>query len=157
MMKKMILAFGLIGFVTPFVATVVKAETHTVKMLNKDPDDKKKRNVFVPSVLKIKPGDTVKFVAVDKGHNTETIKKMFPDGAKKWKSKISKDFEMTYDKVGIYGYRCTPHYALGMVGLVIVDGKGWDSKLDKMKKLKQSGKAKKVFKELWAKVDALKK
>lgn len=151
------LAFSLFAFATVAIVTSAGAETHTVQMLNKDPANKKKRNVFIPAVLKIKPGDTVKFVSIDKGHNTETIKKMLPEGAKKWKSKISRDFEITYDKIGIYGYRCTPHYALGMVGLIIVDGEGWDAKLEELKKLKQSGKAKKVFKALWAEVDALKK
>lgn len=126
------------------------AETHEVKMLNKDPDDRKIRNVFIPSLLRIKPGDTVRFVSVDKGHNTESIKGMIPDGAEKWKSKISKDFELTFEKPGVYGYRCTPHYALGMVGVVIVEGDGWDANLEAAKGVRQRGKAKKVFDAIWS-------
>ena len=38
--------------------------------------------VFEPALVKVAPGDTVKFVATDKGHNAETIKGMLPDGAR---------------------------------------------------------------------------
>ena len=37
--------------------------------------------VFEPSFVKIAPGDTVRFVSTDKGHNAETIKGMLPEGA----------------------------------------------------------------------------
>ena len=37
--------------------------------------------VFEPALVKIAPGDTVKFVATNKGHNAETIKGMLPEGA----------------------------------------------------------------------------
>ncbi|MEM6670519.1 MAG: pseudoazurin [Pseudomonadota bacterium] len=145
------LAIGLsfIGF-----ATVSIAEVHEVQMLNKHPDDKKKRNVFSPALIRIQPGDTVKFISADKGHNTESMKGMIPEGASEWKSKVSKDFEITYEKPGVYGYRCTPHAALGMVGLVVVEGEGWDDNLEAAQSVKQRGKAKKAFEELWAELEA---
>lgn len=37
--------------------------------------------MFEPALVKIAPGDTVKFVPTDKGHNAESIKVMLPDGA----------------------------------------------------------------------------
>jgi hypothetical protein len=37
--------------------------------------------VFEPALVKIEPGDTVKFVAADKGRNAETIKGMPPADA----------------------------------------------------------------------------
>jgi plastocyanin len=37
--------------------------------------------VFEPALVKIEPGDTVKFVAANKGHNAETIKGLLPEGA----------------------------------------------------------------------------
>ena len=49
-----------------------------VKMLNKGAEG---MMVFEPALIKVAPGDTVKFVATDKGHNAETIKGMLPDGA----------------------------------------------------------------------------
>ena len=156
MMKsiRLLTAFALavgIGFTLPGPA---QAETHEVLMYTKNPDNPKEKNVFVPKVLKIQPGDTVKFVSAQKSHNTESIKGMIPDGAEKWKSKVSKDFEITFDKPGIYGYKCTPHSSLGMVGLVVVEGDGWDADLAAMKKVKQRGKAKKVFTAIWEELEA---
>ena len=106
--------------------------------------------VFIPRVLKIKPGDTVKFVSAQKGHNTQSIKGMIPDGSEKWRSKISKDFELTLKVPGVYGYKCTPHFAIGMVGLIVVEGDNWKSNLSQAKKARKVGKAKKIFKQIWA-------
>ena len=105
------------------------AATYEVKMYNKDPENKKNRMVFIPRVLKIKPGDTVKFISENAGHNSQNIKGMIPNGAKSWKSKIGKDFELKLQVPGIYGYKCTPHYGIGMVGLIVVEGENWKSNL----------------------------
>ena len=149
-----------VGFALVIVALSVisisssYAEVHEVKMYNKDPNDKKKRMVFVPRVLKINPGDTVKFISASKGHNTASIKGMLPKGAKKWKSKIGKDFELILDKAGVYGYKCTPHYGMGMVGVIVVKGDNWDANLESAKGAKKAGKSKKVFKEIWTELEA---
>lgn len=157
MRQKLVMFLGLFLMSPPLASIGAFAETHEVQMLNKHPDDKKKRNVFVPAVIKIKPGDTVKFVSGSKGHNTESIKGMIPEGGKPWKSKISRDFEVTFDQPGIYGYRCTPHYTLGMVGIVIVEGDGWDANLEAAKGVKQRGRSRKIFDALWAEVDQIMK
>ena len=136
------------------VPAMAVAETHEVKMLNKDPDDPKKRNVFVPAFLKIKPGDTVRFVSTNKGHNSESIEGMIPEGSETWKSKISRHFSITFEKPGVYGYKCTPHFLLGMVGLILVEGEGWDANLEAAKSIRQRGKAKKEFEALWAQLEA---
>ena len=141
----------MVGFALVIVALSVisisssYAEVHEVKMYNKDPNDKKKRMVFVPRVLKINAGDTVKFISASKGHNSASIKGMLPKGAKKWKSKISKDFELTLTKAGVYGYKCTPHYGMGMVGVIVVKGDGWDANLEAAKGAKKAGKSKKII------------
>lgn len=129
------------------------AATHEVLMYNKNPDNKKERMVFIPAILKIEPGDTVKFVSKSKGHNSQSDKKAIPEGAENWKSKIGKDFEVTYTIEGTYGYYCTPHRGLGMVGLILVgDYKvNWDD----VKASKQKSKAKKIYKKLYAEVDAM--
>ena len=127
--------------------------THEVLMLNKHPDDKKKRNVFVPAVLKINPGDTVKFVSVDEGHNSLSSKGMIPEGAEMWKSKLNKDFEVTLDVEGTYGYNCQPHQSLGMVGLILVGDASVN--FEDAKAVKQRGKAKKVMAELFEEAEAM--
>ena len=69
-----------------------------------------------------------------------------PKGIKKFKSKINKDAEYTFTKPGIYLYQCTPHKALGMIGIVVVGGDKHN--LNTIKKAKLYGKSKKVFKKL---------
>ena len=102
-----------------FALTGVAAAAEVeVKMLNQGADGS--RMVFEPAVVKIQPGDTVKWVAADKGHNVEGIEGMLPAGVAPFKSKLGEDFSMTFDTAGAYGYKCTPHVFMGMVGLVIV-------------------------------------
>ncbi|MEO0622146.1 MAG: pseudoazurin [Pseudomonadota bacterium] len=130
------------------------AASHDVQMLNKDPDDPKKRMVFYPRILTVQPGDTITFIPADKGHNSESIKGMVPDGGDTWKGKINKEISITPTKPGFYGYHCTPHATVGMVGLIIVEGDGKLANLDAAKKVKHRGRAKKVWDEIWAEADS---
>lgn len=93
------------------------AETFEVKMLNKGESG---RMIFEPAALRIAAGDTVKFVAVDKGHNAETIKGMIPEGAEAFKGKINEEIEVTLTEPGFYGVECKPHFAMGMVMVIAV-------------------------------------
>ena len=131
------------------------AETIEIQMFTKNPDNKKERNLFKPSFVVAKPGDTIRFISSQKGHNSASGKGMIPEGAEPWKSKISKDFEVTLTVPGVYGYVCTPHAALGMVGMIVVEGDGMLDNLDAVKEAKKRGKSKKVFKELIEKAEAL--
>ncbi|HQZ11416.1 MAG TPA: pseudoazurin [Devosia sp.] len=97
---------------------MVTAAEFEVLMLNKGTDGKTMG--FSPSFLQIEPGDTVKFIPVDKGHNAETILGMIPDAAATWKGKVDEEFSVTFTVEGLYGYKCFPHYAMGMVGLIQV-------------------------------------
>jgi pseudoazurin len=119
-----------------------------VLMLNKGA---KGAMVFEPDFIAAAPGDTIRFVPADKGHNVETIKGMLPDGATPVKSKFNEEVVVTFDQEGVYGLKCTPHYAMGMVALVAV---GTPSNLEAAKAVKQSGKAKKVFEALFAELPA---
>src|SRR5687768_4999552 len=51
-------------------ATPALAREHQVKMLNKGSDGS--LMVFEPAFIKVAPGDTVKFLATQKGHNAES-------------------------------------------------------------------------------------
>ena len=148
-----------IGSLTAMVGlpNVIMAEGHTVHeimMYNKDPEDSKKKMIFSPLLLKINAGDTVRFVSAQKGHFSQSIKKMIPDGAGHWKGKMSKDMEVTLSVPGFYGYQCTPHAASGMVGLIVVEGDGKLDNLASAKKVKHRGKAKSVFKKIWEEAEA---
>ena len=72
--------------------------------------------VFEPAFVKIAPGDTVKFVSTDKGHNAESIKGMLPEGAAPFVGKNNEDIAVKFEQEGVYGIKCLPHYGMGMVG-----------------------------------------
>ena len=131
------------------------ATAHQVAMLNKHPEDKKQRMVYLPRILTVQPGDTIKFLPTDKGHNAESMKDMIPEGAEAWKSKINEEIEITISQPGFYGYKCTPHYTTGMVGLIICEGEGKMANLEAAKAVKQRGRAKKIFEEIWAEAEEM--
>ena len=139
----------IIIFISLFFSKILFAADITIEMLNK----LEKRNmVFSEEIIKIEVGDTVFWQATDKGHNVEFISKNgVPEGVDKFKSKINKDAEFTFTIPGIYAYWCTPHKTMGMIGFVIV---GDDmSNLDSIKKVKFSGKSKKIAKGLIAEIE----
>tara|TARA_B100000029_G_C17458259_1_gene917525 strand:- start:395 stop:826 length:432 start_codon:yes stop_codon:yes gene_type:complete len=142
-MKTIILLFCVLFSSTLF------AETFTIEMLNKGEN---RSMIFSQEIIKINAGDTIFWQATDKGHNVEFIKKNgVPEGVDKFKSKVSKDAEYTFDIPGIYAYWCTPHKSMGMIGFVIV---GDDlSNLESIKKVKFAGKSKKVAEKLIAEIE----
>ena len=76
--------------------------------------------VFEPVLTIVQPGDTVTFVPTDKGHDAQTIKGMIPDGAEAFKSKINETAKQTFTVPGAYVIKCTPHFAMGMVAVIVV-------------------------------------
>ena len=131
----------LIASILSLFSNHVIAENHKIDMLNKLG---KERMIYSKKVISINLNDEITWKSVDKGHNVEFIG--LPKGASKYKSKISKDAKYTFSKPGIYLYQCTPHKAMGMIGLVVV---GQDkSNLDKIKKVRVYGKSKKILKSL---------
>lgn len=93
------------------------AETHEVKMLNRNGTGPMP---FEPEYLMVQPGDTVKFIAADPGHNAATIAGMIPGDGKKFVGKINEEIEVTLTDAGIWGIKCSPHYTMGMVMLIQV-------------------------------------
>lgn len=146
-MNKIVLFAAVVGTWSSVGNGAVAAE-HEVRMLNKGPDGQAMQ--FDPAFLKIEPGDSVKFVATDKGHNSESILEMIPEGAETWKGKMNEEVTVTFDVEGIYGYKCQPHFALGMVGIIQV-GESTDN-LDSAETAKLPGKAKSRMAELIAEV-----
>src|SRR5690606_6491886 len=94
------------------------AADHQVQMLNKDSEGRAMQ--FEPAFLKVAPGDTVTFIATNKGHNSESILTLTPEGAEPWKGKINEEITVTFETEGFYAYKCQPHLGLGMVGLIQV-------------------------------------
>jgi pseudoazurin len=107
--------------------------------------------VFEPALIKVAPGDSVKFVSTDKGHNAETIKGMLPDGGTNFVGKMGEDIAVKFDQAGIYGIKCAPHYGMGMVAMVVV---GTPANEEQAKAVPQIGKAKQVFAILFERLAA---
>ena len=117
--------------------------TETIKMLNKLG---KESMVYSKKVVKIDVGETILWKATTKGHNVEFIKGGTPEGVEKFKSKMNKDVEYTFQIPGIYAYWCTPHKSMGMIGFVVVGGD--KSNIENIKKIKLFAKSKKIAPDL---------
>lgn len=135
------------------ISTPAIAETHIVKMMSFDAAVSDKSMYFDPPVVQVQRGDTVVFEPTQVGHNTASKRGMIPEGAVSWNSEIDERFEMTFNADGTYGYICSPHYSMGMVGLVLVGD--YHVNLMEAREVKHRGKAKKAFRTLFKEVDAL--
>ena len=109
---------------------------HSVKMLNQGSSGVM---VFEPAYLKINIGDSVTFESTDAAHNSASIPGMIPSSASSWNGGLSQDITVMFDVAGIYGYQCTPHSMMAMVGVIQVgDDK---SNLDSAKAVAQQFKS----------------
>jgi pseudoazurin len=99
------------------IATIGYSAEIEVKMLNKDSAGQKM--VFEPSLIRANVGDTITFLPTDKGHMAASIKGMMADGGK-FKGKTNKPVSYVVTAEGLYGIKCTPHMANGMVAVIAV-------------------------------------
>lgn len=74
---------------------------------------------------------------------------MLPAKATAWLSGFGEAFDLTPTIPGYYGYHCMPHRSMGMVGLIVVEGKGRDANLAAAKAVAQPGMAAKVWDDIW--------
>jgi pseudoazurin len=107
-----------VGLIAALSAAPAAAETIEVEMLNKN--EAGDLMVYEPMSVSIEPGDTVRFKAVDKGHNAQSVEGMIPEGADSFRGGINQEVEVTFEQEGTYVYKCLPHLYSGMVGVVKV-------------------------------------
>lgn len=74
---------------------------------------------FSPQHLFIQPGDTVTWNNMA-GHDSQAEKGLVPEGAEAWHISMGQNGSVTLDVEGVYLYKCTPHFALGMAGAIVV-------------------------------------
>ena len=98
-----------------FISGVAMAAEHVVEMKNSGADG---AMVFEPGFVKAEPGDTVKFVLVDPAHNSVSVE--VPEGAEGWQGAMNEGITVTLNEEGVYVYKCTPHAALNMAGVIQV-------------------------------------
>ncbi len=134
-MKKILLSLVLV-----FFSSNVYSADLTIEMLNKNKETKK-RMVYSQELVKIDVGQSIEWVPTAKAHNVEML--VGPEGYElPKKSKLSVPVTLTFEIPGIYLYQCSPHAALGMIGIVVVGGD--TSNMEAVSKKKLTGsKAKK--------------
>ncbi|CDZ57726.1 pseudoazurin [Neorhizobium galegae] len=136
-MRKTAKTFTLATSLALFALPAFSAEIE-VKMLNKGSDGE--AMVFEPAAVKAQPGDTIKFVPIDKGHDVVSMPGLVPEGVAEIKGKISQEVSFTPDKPGVYVFKCTPHFGMGMVAVIVVGDA--PANLDAVKGAKMPKKAK---------------
>lgn len=104
----------LIALLTSFVA----AENFDVKMVNADASGKVM--VFDPPFIKANVGDTVTFLPTDMLHNSQSVEGLIPSSAISWNGAMNEKITVELNAEGVYIYQCTPHIALGMIGVIQV-------------------------------------
>ena len=104
-------------FTMLFIQFDLYGANHSVKMLNQGSSGVM---VFEPAYLKINIGDSVTFESTDAAHNSASIPGMIPSSASSWNGGLSQNITVMFDVAGIYGYQCTPHSMMAMVGVIQV-------------------------------------
>ena len=94
--------------------------------------------VFSPDFVRIKPGDTINFVATDKGHQVFSVRDMIPEDAEPFDARMSQDIKPTFTVPGVYVIACRPHLIMDMIGVVLV---GDPTNMDKLHPSSLPGKA----------------
>ena len=129
-MKKIFLTL----FFALFTGAAYSADV-TIEMLNKNKETKK-RMVYSQELVKIEAGQSIEWGPTAKGHNVEML--AGPSGYElPAKTKLNDPVTLTFDVPGIYLYQCSPHAAMGMIGIVVVGGD--ISNMEDVKKKKVTG------------------
>ena len=114
MIRKIVASFA----IATLMGSAAFAETIEVQMLNQGTDGE--RMVFEPAFVQAVPGDIIRFIPTDRGHNAEINGDMLPEGAESFAGRINEEIEVTLDVEGVYGVICKPHFAMGMVMTIAV-------------------------------------
>ena len=112
-MKRLIITLVLLLTLIP---SLLVAKEHQVKMLTGDASGQ--AMIMEPAFLKIALGDTVRFIPSDASHNAQSL--VSPKGASAFSTPMGKTAVVEFKQEGAYLYKCLPHFALGMLGVIQV-------------------------------------
>ena len=105
-------------FLIVLLSSFVTAENFDVKMVNADASGQVM--VFDPPFIKANIGDTVTFLPTDMLHNSQSVPGLIPSSASSWNGAMNEKITVELNAEGVYIYQCTPHIALGMIGVIQV-------------------------------------
>lgn len=109
LMKRLVLVFLLLP-------SLLTAKEYQVKLLTANTSGQ--TMIMEPAFLKISLGDSVRFIPSDATHNAESV--LIPKGATAFNTPMGRSTLVEFNQEGAFLYKCTPHFALGMVGLIQV-------------------------------------
>ena len=135
---------------TAVAASRATAAEHLVRTVTESGDG---RFHFEPSLLLIEVGDQVRFVVTSRLHSTKSIGGMMPADSPRWWGRMGQDMLVTFTRPGVYGYKCEAHYAVGMVGLIVVGAE--PPNLEAAREFRHPPAAAAAFDELFARLDCL--
>ncbi|MFU7528474.1 plastocyanin/azurin family copper-binding protein [Qipengyuania sp. ASV99] len=124
-----------------------------IRMYTVDPDDLSRQHVFKPRLVRAEIGDTIRFVPTEVSHQSSSIGAMLPDGVSGWEGAINAEVSYVLPAAGLYGFQCVPHYAAGMVGLIVVEGEGKTDNLDAARAASHPGLGAPQFSAIFAEAD----
>lgn len=112
-------------------SATVSDDVHVVRMMSTQDG----QYHFEPHVLRLEPGDTVRWKLESGAHTTTAYHpangdrpRRIPEGAEPWNSDfLTEDgatFERTFTVEGVYDYFCIPHEGYGMIGTLVVGEPG---------------------------------
>lgn len=116
-MKRMIAS---IATVVALAATPALAEVIEVEMYTRSPDGE--NNVFGQELIMAEPGDTIRFLPTDPGHNAQSVKGAVPEGQEPFRGRINQEVDYEVAEPGLTAVVCLPHQGVGMVALIVVGG-----------------------------------
>ena len=105
-------------FLIALLTSLVAAENFDVKMVNADASGQVM--VFDPPFIRANVGDTVTFLPTDMLHNSQSVPGLIPSSANSWNGSMNEKITVELNAEGVYVYQCTPHIALGMIGVIQV-------------------------------------
>ena len=92
------------------------ADDYVVKLLTTGDDGR--TMIFEPGFLKVNVGDSIIFEPADPSHNAESF--FSPSADSSFMTELGATVSVTMSQEGVYLYKCTPHFVLGMVGVIQV-------------------------------------
>ena len=113
--RSLIRGFGILLMLLPLSSD---AAPKVIEMLNRQNDE---MMVFSIPLLQVESGETVTFKATDLTHSVAFIDGGVPTDVPPLKGVFNTDTSYTFEKPGIYVYKCPAHYGMGMIGAVVVD------------------------------------
>ena len=105
-------------FFLALLTSFVAGENFDVKMVNADSSGQVM--VFDPPFIRANVGDTVTFLPTDMLHNSQSVPGLIPSSATSWNGAMNEKITIELNAEGVYVYQCTPHIALGMIGVIQV-------------------------------------